>query len=576
MLPDTQAPVVFTITNEIVERLKEFFRWTDRKVLLLKGPWGAGKSYFLRKYIRDYLVPNAKAGEFPQWIAYASLFGCSTIQAAEERIVSAFQPAKGWETGEDKGWIKWVLNATKDMAFSFYGVKFSPSIGSLLWWLVRREELLIVLDDLERMEGVTLAQIMGLASSLTETSSARLKVILVCNSERLHAPDQQNLATYREKVIHTELLFNPPPEEIVAQFFHNAKEREVMMQCLRVSGQANIRIVSRVNSALSQLLELFSKHDVELRGEDRECIVRTASFYYLADRPISVAYLNELAEKEYSSKLAEMVGSAAPSSDKVTPPDPMKILADRLQVVISNKLVPIIIGWIENGNVPDLDFQSAVDWKKLESSSYDLTERREAATAFLHDFRDVDPAKAISGLQSFLESSFREAGLGTVMHFENLLRGLGVSDTDWVTKNVEAVVSNFNEDQCRSYLRELGAHSASALLQARIQALGAGQNLKDVIWRMATESGWKRGDWDFLASKSADDYEAWLLKESDVHTKYMIREILDLGSAASEGPKRDAIGNLITALNRLRKRSTLHAWRLSDFPTELATEEADS
>jgi hypothetical protein len=466
-----------------------------------------------------------------------------------------------------------MAKAIRELSLSIYGIKLTPPLGSLLWWFVRKQEALLVLNDLERMEGLPLAQIMGLASSLTENSPVRLKVILVCNSERFQVDDQQNLATYREKVIHSELLYNPSPEEIVEQFFHQPRERAAMVECLRQSGQANIRIVIRVADALSQVSELFRKRGVELRGEDRECIVRTAAFYYLAGRSISAAYLEELASREYGKMMEAIVRPLTPTPDKTIPPDLTKELAKRLRVSTSNKLVPVVIGWIENGNVPEAELQPIVEWKKFEAASYRLRDREKDALGFLSDFRDVEPTTAISGLKSFLTLSHQEARLGTVMQFQGLLSELGETDTDWITKHVEAVISGFNEDQCRSYLRDLSTHSASAIVQARLQALGSGRNLKDVIWRMAGGSGWNNGDWEFLASKSADDYEAWLLAEDAENMRYMVRGLLQLGSLDGANPQGMAKRNLITALNRLRGRSIVQKLRLIDFPTELAAEE---
>ena len=485
--------------------------------------------------------------------------------------MSAIQMTNGWESSSDTGLIKLIAKGFRELSFSLYGMKFTPPLGSLLWWFVRKQEILVVLDDLERMEGLPLTQIMGLASSLTETSATRLKVILVCNSERFQEADQQMLATYREKVIHIELLYNPSPEEIVGQFFHNQNERETMIECLRQSGQANIRVVSRVNGALTEVSEIFKKHGVELQREDRECIVRTATFYYLAGRAISAAYLKELASKEYGNKIEALYRQHAPEPNKSTS-DPTKELAERLRVVTSNKLVPVVLGWLENGNIPETELMPIIEWKKFEAVSYQLTDREQDALAFIHNFRDIELETVAAKLESFLTASYKEARLGTVVQFESLLRELGVTGTNWVTKHVEAVVSGFDEDRCRIYLRSLAQHPASALIESRIQALRSNRQVKDVIWGMVKASGWNKGDWEFLAATSADDYEAWLLSENSENTRQMIRGLLELGSPPRSGPRRTALSNLITALNRLRNRSIVQRLRLRDFPVDLESE----
>lgn len=560
----------FTITSEIESRIDEFFKWPDRKVLMLKGPWGAGKSYFLRNYIRERVAKPSKQIQWPTWISYASLFGCSSMQAIEDRVFGAIQPAASWNSESKDGWLGWGL---KQLNIPIPGLKVTLPLPAIIWRFMQHQDSLIVLDDLERTEGLTLGKIMGLVSSIAETSSARIKFIMVCNSEQLGEDNKQQLAIYREKVIHTELLYNPAPSELAKAFFYSSTERDVVVECLAVAGQANIRIIRNVHACLRDLTDAFRSRGIELPAHDRQCIVRSAMFFYLANQPIRSETIQELTGDSYLAELLHLpwFSGSDDKPDKRTP-DPLKELAKQLQIA-PNNLLPIVCEWLENGNVAESRLASIVAEKKREFESSDLQARKEKAMSFIYNFKDVSVPEIVDGLRSFLSQSYKEATLNDVRIAEGLLEDLG-EPYDWTARHVNAVVSQLDERQCHEYLLHLEHHPSKSVIQERLESLRGPKNPKEVIWRMVRGQSWNNGDWEFLASKSADFYEDWFLHEDDQQIRHVLRGLFDLVSdLQTSGPPKTAMDHIATALRRIRDRSQVQQIRLQGFPLSASATE---
>jgi ATP-dependent Lon protease len=61
------------------ETLVEFLRHEDQRVLALKGPWGVGKSLFVRNFIAE------NRERLPPFVAFASVFGLRSLAEVRRR-----------------------------------------------------------------------------------------------------------------------------------------------------------------------------------------------------------------------------------------------------------------------------------------------------------------------------------------------------------------------------------------------------------------------------------------------------------------------------------------------------------
>jgi hypothetical protein len=86
-------------------RLDDFLQMDGGAVLLLKGPWGCGKSHYLRAYLRNeklskLWVPPEKKNA-PRLYSYTSVFGLNSLQELTAAITASTQaPGMGIIKGD--------------------------------------------------------------------------------------------------------------------------------------------------------------------------------------------------------------------------------------------------------------------------------------------------------------------------------------------------------------------------------------------------------------------------------------------------------------------------------------------
>lgn len=150
--------------------------------VLINGDWGAGKTYFIKEYIK---VSEKK-------FIYITLYGLSSVQDIEEAMFRELNPILGSQpVAILKELVKTTAKATfridinndekddvvTETNFNFPGIKLDNE--------KQKKEKVFVFDDIERYSG-DLSGAMGYINKLIEHSGS--KVILIANSERVKDP----------------------------------------------------------------------------------------------------------------------------------------------------------------------------------------------------------------------------------------------------------------------------------------------------------------------------------------------------------------------------------------------------
>lgn len=147
--------------------------------ILVEGPWGSGKTYFLEKIYEPDRQAKAKAQRFYKTpFLFVSLFGVKTAADVEKRIHRAASPGEV-AVGKTVGTI--VSGALeffkiKDATKTTFDAIEKRAAG-------RHVDFILVFDDLERVEKGALGEVMGLVNSLITMGERR--VILVGDEEKL-------------------------------------------------------------------------------------------------------------------------------------------------------------------------------------------------------------------------------------------------------------------------------------------------------------------------------------------------------------------------------------------------------
>lgn len=202
------------LNNHIIDNLNYYLNTsTPEYAFMITGGWGAGKTYFIENFIKEY-NKNAIDSLSGNKIIKISLFGFKTTSSIDEIIFQSLHPLLGHRYTKLAGNIlkgalklgcKIDINGDSkpdvDINASLDKIKFSEIFSTN----TDSGEIIIALDDLERTD-IPLKEIFGYVNYLVEIS--KVKVILIANEKILHEKDKSSedkntdvYSKFKEKVI---------------------------------------------------------------------------------------------------------------------------------------------------------------------------------------------------------------------------------------------------------------------------------------------------------------------------------------------------------------------------------------
>lgn len=197
-------------TEQIEEALKSLILEDNRAfVAMLSGEWGIGKTYFWKKFKERYLKEKK--------VVDISLFGCSSLQEIEERILTglysynSFIEKYAGRLNLVSGWLSKIIN-----------IPIQISAGSILSMFKSEdfENIIICFDDFERLsDKVPLKDVMGLIAQFKEDK--KCKIIMILNEGELSnlsdidgKGHDEIFALYKEKIVDYSFHYQPSQEEL--------------------------------------------------------------------------------------------------------------------------------------------------------------------------------------------------------------------------------------------------------------------------------------------------------------------------------------------------------------------------
>lgn len=177
--------------------------------ILVDGPWGSGKTYFLEKIYKPTRQDEGRAKRsYRTPLLFVSLFGVKTADDVERRVHRAASPVE-FAIGKAIGTII--------RGFSeFFQVKDAAqeSLGGIGKRAARRHVgYILVFDDLERVEKGALTEIMSYINSLITKDR---RVILVADEQKLleiHVDSNWN--EHNEKIVGRRIRIDADVESVV-------------------------------------------------------------------------------------------------------------------------------------------------------------------------------------------------------------------------------------------------------------------------------------------------------------------------------------------------------------------------
>ncbi|MGO7379480.1 P-loop NTPase fold protein [Rhizobium ruizarguesonis] len=178
--------------------------------ILVGGPWGSGKTYFLEEIYEPGRQKLAREkGFYRTPFLFVSLFGATSAAEVENRMHRAASPGEV-AIGKIAG------TAVTGVGEAF---KVKDAVNTTLDWIAKKAsrrhvDYILIFDDLERVEEGALGEIMGLVNSFITTHKRR--VILVGDEAKLlqiHA--ETNWKEQNEKIVGRRVLIEPDVENVI-------------------------------------------------------------------------------------------------------------------------------------------------------------------------------------------------------------------------------------------------------------------------------------------------------------------------------------------------------------------------
>lgn len=288
------------MTCHMTKVLKDFLinQKNKNKILVLKGKWGVGKTYFWENFIESN--KDIIAHRIPTY-SYVSLFGVSCSSELRQKVFNNGKPfskqysfwyifnlefwfSSIWATFLQKetwkklfkDWNYWENFLSVLFSKKFWSYKYAhQSLSSLnKLGIIKKyagdhtnaiesnyiKDILICFDDIERLDSKFPIEIlMGYADELVQQKNC--KIIFILNEDELEEKQKSAFNKYREKIVDIELTYSPTlNEQLEIVFDDKFIKYPIINKIINEQEYVNIIIKNmRVLRKINQILDDFIK-----------------------------------------------------------------------------------------------------------------------------------------------------------------------------------------------------------------------------------------------------------------------------------------------------------------------------
>lgn len=239
-----------------------------RFAVMLKGEWGAGKTYFIRDYLKTFAAKR-KAFDplYHSGYYYVSLFGKTTRADIAAALFNAAHPALGSGAA---ALIANVASRAANTVTKGQAIREGDA-AALQVAMTNLDGRALIFDDLERCP-MKLEELFGYLNDFVEAK--RLKVILLADETRLLKKHEADYPSQKEKVVGKTLVVRSEPgpvvDAILAEIGHDEtrgliqRNRDLILSLFKASETNNFRSLQGALLDLEHLL----KRAPRLAGKD--------------------------------------------------------------------------------------------------------------------------------------------------------------------------------------------------------------------------------------------------------------------------------------------------------------------
>lgn len=289
----------------------------------IKGKWGIGKSYFIKKYIENLekeenesLESNEKEKKNKRKYIYISLNGITSLDEINKSILAQLHPK--YEKFKKNSVVQCVSGVFKIVAKSNPHISIDLDNKKIDSFFKIKGDLVLIFDDLERCQ-IDVIQVLGYINQFVEENG--FKVIVIGNDEEIKnykSIDVQNQENIIAAILSLNAFNNKEESEkkdnTISQYFnneHSNPNKKVLNKIIKDISKVDYYSVVKekvfaleydyrfdIDVAYNQMKEYFEKY--KINKSDFESLVRTLECQNLRSYLLSTFYIDEYKKKDTS------------------------------------------------------------------------------------------------------------------------------------------------------------------------------------------------------------------------------------------------------------------------------------
>ncbi|OAT93561.1 P-loop NTPase fold protein [Lacticaseibacillus rhamnosus] len=257
--------------SQLLEGLSNYVNGHDQFAVMIDGPWGSGKTFFLKNTLIPYFCKKHK-------VVYFSVYGYESLAKLKSELIgNLFMSSFSKETDKAKTPFKTedIVSIVKEVGSAVWEkVAAFKTIAEITESFVINKQLrsqnqkhspVLIIDDLERISReIHTSDLMGfLLTDIIEQYGYR--VIIAGNSQEIRKVESNEFDMTREKVISRTFPFLYDLENVKREFLQNSESQflrddsswlvEILAEFVRRNeGQLNLRTLEFILTTF-QLIE---------------------------------------------------------------------------------------------------------------------------------------------------------------------------------------------------------------------------------------------------------------------------------------------------------------------------------
>ncbi|WP_336341696.1 P-loop NTPase fold protein [Pseudomonas atacamensis] len=571
---------------EHIERTLDTFLSSQASVIVIKGGWGVGKTFFWE----SYLSKRKRTNPITQTAyCYVSLFGKGSVEqvrsgilASAVRLVSDEEVERRLESALEKndsvygGLIKKYSASAETKARNlmptinrwFGHVKEAPLINRISGLVDKTgygfvEDYLICFDDIERKgKGLSIREFMGLVDELAKRK--KCKIVLIFNEQSFdEEADLKQFDSYREKIVDMELLYDPSP---LANFNLVFRESDfgflAAKKVVESFNIVNVRVVKKIKQVLDAYLDFFNAYDQKVSYEFcLHAAVLAWAHYSVGSHPSCYEIKKYMSGGSWINLLTL---SSESNSEELKA---FALSAGELELTGSIFDGPII-NYLDCGYCDDDVIKDCIT--KLQHT---VVRRRMSAewdnawnlyrNSFENDYENIAGV-----LRSALDEGIPESNYGDFLTAIDFLTEFGEDVDHWVDAFIE---KNQEQIQAGSFGNSYDVKNLRLKSGLReIVGVQYVQTIDETVQRISNGGNWDAEDLEFLTKQTSEDFYQWM-KNNPKNLNQKIRKGLFLfrNYKAVTDAQRLVVNRfldaVVSALNKISLESPLNAKRIKDL-----------